>query len=80
MPAGKTGWRQSVKRPGPVEPLPDAEIATNAETAGAEDIEVAAEDVATTPAEDDTVLVEQEGDDPDFTGLVEVDVEHPKEG
>jgi uncharacterized protein (TIGR02300 family) len=79
-PAGKTGWRQGGKRPGPVEPMPDAEIPTPSETAEAEDIEVAAEDAGTAAAEDDTVLVEQDGDDADVAELVELDVEDPKEG
>ena len=68
------------KRPGPVEPMPDAEIPTPSETAEAEDIEVAAEDAGTAAAEDDTVLVEQDGDDADVAELVELDVEDPKEG
>lgn len=79
-PAGKTGWRQGAKRPGPVEPTPDAEIPTPSETAEAEDIEVAAEDAGEAAAEDDTVLVEQDGDDADVAELVELDVEDPKEG
>jgi uncharacterized protein (TIGR02300 family) len=78
-PAGKTGWRQSTKRPSPIEPIPDAEIPTPAETAEAEDLEVATEEVANASAEDDTVLVEQDGDDADVADLVELDVEDPKE-
>ena len=77
--AGKTGWRQNTKRPAPVEPVPDAEFATPAETAAAEDLEVATEEVASAATEDDTVLVEQDGDDADVTDLVELDVEDPKE-
>jgi len=79
--ASKTGWRQSSKRPGPVPPTPpslDAEDAAPAEVVDAEDLEVATEEVAVAAPEDDTVL-EQDGDDADFTGLVEVDVENPKE-
>ncbi len=79
-PAGKTGWRHSAKRTLPVEPAPDVEVAAPAETADAEELEVATEEVANASAEDDTVLVEQDGDDADFTGLVEVEVEDPKEG
>ncbi len=79
-PAGKTGWRQSAKRPGPVEPMPDAEIPASAETTDAEDLEVATEEVANASPEDDTVLVEQDGDDADVADLVELDVEDPKEG
>jgi uncharacterized protein (TIGR02300 family) len=78
-PAAKTGWRQSIKRPGPIEPAPDAELAAPPEAADTEDLEVATEEAASTPSEDDTVLVEQDGDDADVTGLVELDVEDPKE-
>lgn len=74
--AGKTGWRQSTKRPGLVEPIPDAEMHTPAETADAEDLEEA----ANASPEDDTVLVEQDGDESDVADLVELDVEDPKEG
>jgi hypothetical protein len=77
--AGKTGWRHSTKRPAPIEPVPDVEIAAPAEAADAEELEVATEEAATATPEDDTVLVEQDGDDADFTGLVEVEVEDPKD-
>lgn len=77
--AGKTGWRHSTKRPAPIEPVPDVEIAAPAEAADAEELEVATEEAATASPEDDTVLVEQDGDDADFTGLVEVEVEDPKD-
>jgi uncharacterized protein (TIGR02300 family) len=79
-PAGKTGWRQSAKRPGLVEPMRDAEIHTPAEAADAEDLEVATEEAANAAPDDDTVLAEQDGDDSDVADLVELDVENPKEG
>jgi uncharacterized protein (TIGR02300 family) len=78
-PAAKTGWRQNTKRPSPIEPAPDAELAAPAEAPDTEDLEVATEDAATASPEDDTVLVEQDGDDADVTGLVEHDVEDPKD-
>jgi len=49
---------------------------TPAETADAEDVEEAAH----ASPEDDTVLVEQDGDESDVADLVELDVEDPKEG
>jgi hypothetical protein len=78
--AGKTGWRQSAKRPSPFEPMPNAEIPTPAETADAEDLDAASEEVANASPADDTVLVEQDGDDSDVADLVELDVEDPKDG
>jgi uncharacterized protein (TIGR02300 family) len=79
-PAGKTGWRQSPKRSGLVEPIANAEIHTPAETAVAEDLEVATEEPANASSEDDTVLVEEDGDESDVADLIELDVEDPKEG
>ena len=76
-PVGKTGWRQSVKRP-PVLPVPDPEIAAAPEAAATEDLEVATEEVADAAPEDDTVL-EPDADEADVTDLVELDVEDPKE-
>jgi uncharacterized protein (TIGR02300 family) len=76
--AGKTGWRQSTRRADAVPPVPDAESTASPEVAAAEELEGAPEEVANTSPEDDAVL-EPEGDDSDFTGLVEIDVEHPKE-
>jgi uncharacterized protein (TIGR02300 family) len=78
-PAGKTGWRQGARRPGAVEPTPDGEVPAPAGTADVEDMEVATEEVANASPEDDTVLVEQDGDDADVADLVELDVEDPKE-
>jgi uncharacterized protein (TIGR02300 family) len=73
--SAKTGWRQSFKRPSPVLPDPDPQI-----VAPAEEVEAAGEEVAVADAapEDDIVL-EQEPDDADVSGLVDVDIEEPKE-
>jgi uncharacterized protein (TIGR02300 family) len=73
-----SGWRQGAKRPAAVVPR-DVEVPINADAAGTEDAEAADEEAATPTPDDETVLVEQD-DDPDFTGLVELDVEDPKEG
>jgi uncharacterized protein (TIGR02300 family) len=72
-PPAKSGWRQS--RPRPVEPTPDPELAAPAEFGDSEEHELAADDVESASSDDDTVLVEQDGDDTDVTGLVEVDVD-----
>jgi uncharacterized protein (TIGR02300 family) len=75
--SAKTGWRQSFKRPSPVLPEPDPQIAAPAEEV---ETEAAGEEVAVADAapEDDIVL-EQEPDDADVSGLVDVDIEEPKE-
>ncbi len=75
---GKTGWRQSVKRPTPVLPEPNPEDAIRPEAAEAEDLDVATEEVAGAAPEDDIVL-DTEPEDADVSGLIEVDVEEPKE-
>jgi uncharacterized protein (TIGR02300 family) len=76
---GKTGWRQSVKRPSPVLPEPNPEDAIRPEVvAEAEDLDVATEEVADAAADDDIVL-DTEPEDADVSGLIEVDVEEPKE-
>ena len=79
-PAGKTGWRQSVKKPTPVLPDPDAEIAVRPEAAAGEELEVATEDATEAVPDDDIIVLEQEPDDGDVSGLVDHDVEEPKEG
>ncbi len=73
--SAKTGWRQSFKRPSPVLPEPDPQI-----VAPPEEVEAAGEEVPVADAapEDDIVL-EQEPDDADVSGLVDVDIEEPKE-
>ena len=76
--AGKTGWRQNVKKPSPVLPDPDAEIAVRPEAAAGEELEVATED-ATEPVADDDIVLEHEPDDGDVSGLVDHAVEEPKE-
>jgi uncharacterized protein (TIGR02300 family) len=74
--AGKTGWRQNVKKPIPVLPDPDAEIPVRPEAAD-DALEVAAED-ATEAVPDDDIVLEQDPDDGDVTGLVD-HAEEPKE-
>jgi len=78
-PAAKSGWRQSAKSPDAVKPMPDVENHAPGETADTEDAEVTSEEAANASPEDDTVLVEQDGDDSDVADLVELDVEDPKE-
>ena len=75
-PAGKTGWRQNVKKAGP---LPERESAVPPEAAAAEGLEVASEDAAEAAPDDDIIVLEQEPDDGDVSGLVDHDVEEPKE-
>ena len=73
---GKPAWRQSVKRP--VLPEPDPESAIRPEAVADEGLEVATEDaVAVVP--DDDIVLEQEPDDADVSGLVDHGVEEPKE-
>lgn len=76
---GKTTWRRNTKRPGPVLPQPDPEAVTPVEAVADDEIEVASEDAAEPVADDDTVVLEQEPDDGDVSGLVGLDVEEPKE-
>ena len=74
--SAKTGWRQSFKRPSPVLPEPDPQIVAppeEVETAGAEEVPVA------DAAPEDDIVLEQEPDDADVSGLVDVDIEEPKE-
>lgn len=84
VPTGKTSWRQSRAEPRPLEPAP-AERAAAGEEVDAEAVdgvaadEVAADDVADVSVEDDTVPVEQDGDDLDVDRLVERDVGDPKD-
>jgi uncharacterized protein (TIGR02300 family) len=75
--SAKTGWRQSFKRPGPVLPEPDPQIVAPAEEA---EVEAAGEELPVADAApDDDIVLEQEPDDADMTGLVDVDIEEPKE-
>jgi len=75
--SAKTGWRQSFKRPSPVLPEPDPQIVAAPEEV---EVEAAGDEVPVADAapEDDIVL-EQEPDDADVSGLVDVDIEEPKE-
>ena len=76
--SGKTGWRQSFKRP-PV--LPEADLQTAAPSEDAEvEVETGGEEgVAADAAPEDDIVLEQEPDDGDVSGLVDVDIEEPKE-
>jgi uncharacterized protein (TIGR02300 family) len=76
-PVGKSGWRQSERKPDPVPAVPDAEHTAPAEAA-ADELEAAPEEAASATAEDDVVL-EPEADESDLSDLVEIDVEDPKE-
>jgi len=74
--SAKTGWRQSFKRPSPALPEPDPQIVApteEVEAAGAEEVPVA------DAAPEDDIVLEQEPDDADVSGLVDVDIEEPKE-
>ena len=73
---GQTGWRsKGFKRPEPVVSEPNPEPAAAPAVASAED---AAEEPATAAAEaEDDVILEQEPDDGDVSGFV--DLEDPKE-
>jgi uncharacterized protein (TIGR02300 family) len=77
--SGKTGWRQSFKRPSPVPIEPDPQVVAPSDSEEVE-VEASGDDVPAADAvpEDDIVL-EQEPDDGDVSGLVDVDIEEPKE-
>lgn len=77
-PAGKTGWRQSVKRPIPVLPEVVAEDAVQPEAAVADELDVPTEEAAAAAPEDDIVL-DQDADESDVSDLVEHEVEDPKD-
>jgi uncharacterized protein (TIGR02300 family) len=72
----KSTWRQNVEKPRPV---PEAAIAADPEVASGEELEMATE-TAAEPIADDEIVLEQEADDGDVSGLVDHDVEEPKEG
>ncbi len=74
---GKATWRRNTKRPGPVLPQPDPERAVAPEASAPEELEAPTEEAAAAVPDDDTVL-EQEPDDGDVSGLVDVDVEEPR--
>jgi uncharacterized protein (TIGR02300 family) len=74
--SGKTGWRQGFKRPNLVVPEAEAQIAAPSEEAETEtEVEVPAADAAP----EDDIILEQEPEDRDVSGLVDVDIEEPKE-
>jgi uncharacterized protein (TIGR02300 family) len=72
----KSTWRQNIEKPRPV---PDAAIAADPEVAAGEELEMATENAAE-PIADDEIVLEHEADDGDVSGLVDHDVEEPKEG
>jgi uncharacterized protein (TIGR02300 family) len=73
---GKTGWRNNgFKRPEPVIPEADPEPAETPAVASADDV---ADEPASAAVEDDVIL-EQEPDDGSVSGLVDHDLEDPKE-
>jgi uncharacterized protein (TIGR02300 family) len=75
--SGKTGWRQSFKRASPVLPEPDPQAAPPSEEV---DVEASGDEVpAADAAPEDDIVLEQEPDDADVSGLVDVDIEEPKE-
>lgn len=77
--AGKTSWRsKGFKRPGPTPPVEaDAEFVASPEVEAVED---AVEETADADAgADDDIVLEQEPDDGDVSGLVDRDVEEPKD-
>lgn len=74
--AGKSAWRKASKRPGPMLPEPDRAAAP--ETAAAEELEGADDEDVKGAAPDDDIVLEQEPDDADVSGLIDVDVEEPK--
>ncbi len=76
--SGKTGWRQGFKRP-PVLPEPEAQIPASP-VDGEVEVEAAGDEVvAADAAPEDDIVLEQEPDDGDVSGLVDVDIEEPKE-
>jgi uncharacterized protein (TIGR02300 family) len=77
--SGKTGWRsKTFKRPEPAVPAADVELAKPADADAEEVPEDAVEETTAVVPEDDIVL-EHEPDDGDVTGLVEHEVEDPKD-
>lgn len=77
--AGKSGWRKPSKRPDPVLPEADSDRAVPAEAA-VDDLDGADDEDVKGAAPDDDIVLEQEPDDADVSGLVDVDVEEPKGG
>jgi uncharacterized protein (TIGR02300 family) len=69
----RTGWRQAAVTPAFIESTLDSPSTGNPGTAAEQEIEGAGDDT------EDRLLIEQEGDDPDFTGLVEIDPGDPKD-
>jgi len=76
---GKTSWRQNVKKPSPMLPDADAEIGVRPEATAGQELEMASEDTAAEADADDDIVLEHEPDDGDVSGLVDHDVEEPKD-
>jgi len=77
--AGKTSWRsRSFKRPSPTRPVADAGDSHPSETAVVDAVEDAPDEAPSQVPEDDVVL-EQEADDGDVSGLLDHGAEAPKE-
>ena len=76
---GKTGWRQSARRAAPVLPRPDPEESpAPAEAAAPEELEGTSEEVRDV-VPDDNIVLEQEPDDADVSGLIDLDSEERKD-
>ena len=82
---GKAGWRgKRVKPPGPTpaadpEPIVSAEVATSEEQREETESVTEETDADTEIDADDEIVLEQEPDDSDVSGLVDHDVEDPEE-
>ena len=76
---GKASWRQNVKKPSPMLPDADAEIGVRPEATAGQELEMASEDTAAEADADDDIVLEHEPDDGDVSGLVDHDVEEPKD-
>ena len=75
----KTSWRsKGAPRPGPM--LVEAEPAAALEPAAADEASEEAGDEAAIAVVEDDLILEPEPDDSDVAGLVESDIEEPKEG
>ena len=60
-------------------PDADAEIGVRPEATAGQELEMASEDTAAEADADDDIVLEHEPDDGDVTGLVDHDVEEPKD-
>jgi hypothetical protein len=78
---GKTGWRRSTKPSAPVlaEPVPEAAADPDVDGDGAKELEVVATAEVADAAPEDDIVLEQEPDDGDVSGLIDHAVEEPKD-